>query len=77
MLNELTPEELSYLATSFAIAVSKDLDVCSIRVLCSFFADVVGNFNLIINQRFLLEKQNPCPEGKLKKDKPTPPKANT
>ncbi len=56
MLNDLTPEELSYLATSFAVAISKDLDVHSVRVMCCFFSDVVGTLNLIISQRILLDK---------------------
>jgi len=56
MLNDLTPTELSYLATTFAVTISEGLDIKSMRVLCSFFVDVVGTLNLIINQRSLLEE---------------------
>ena len=54
MLNDLTPKELSYLATTFAVTITEDLDDKAVRVLCSFFVDVVGTFNLILNQRSLL-----------------------
>lgn len=54
MLCDLTPAELSYLATTFAVTISKDLDSNAVRVLCSFFVDVVGTLNLITNQRSLL-----------------------
>lgn len=56
MLRDITPEELSYLATTFAVTISQDMDVHSLRVLCSFFTDVIGTLNLIINQKILIEK---------------------
>ncbi|MCI1982318.1 MAG: hypothetical protein LKJ45_04025 [Oscillospiraceae bacterium] len=63
MLEKFSPEEIPYLATTFAIAVSEGLDYKSTRVLCSFFANVVATLNLITNQRFLLEKP-PCDKAK-------------
>lgn len=65
MLSDLTPEQLSYLATTFAAAISKDLDIGSVRVLSCFFSNVSGNLNLITNQRILLAEHN-------KKDKLNP-----
>jgi len=53
MLKDYTPEELSYLATTFAVAITKGMDILSIRVLCSFFTNVIGTLSLIINQRIL------------------------
>lgn len=61
MLCDMTPEEISYLATTFAVAVSDDLDNDSLRVLCSFFTNVIATLNLIINQRHLIEHR---PDGK-------------
>ncbi|NLJ32067.1 MAG: hypothetical protein GX424_10790 [Clostridiales bacterium] len=55
MLCDLTPCELSYLATSFAVCMTDGLDNKSIKVLCSFFADVIGTLNLIAVQRSFLE----------------------
>ncbi len=58
MLCDLSPEELSYLATTFAVTLSKGLDEHSMRVLCSFFVDVVGTLNLITSQRSCIEKHH-------------------
>lgn len=60
MVRDLSPEEISYLATSFAVALTKDLDRASIKVMCSFFVSVVSSLNLIIAQRGLL-KEPPTP----------------
>lgn len=57
MLREFTPEELSYLSTTFALAMAKDQDIHSLRVLCSFFTNVVATINVVINQQALLEKK--------------------
>lgn len=62
MVRDLSPEEISYLATSFAVALTKDLDNASIKVMCSFFVSVVSSLNLIIAQRGLL-KGPPPPYG--------------
>ncbi len=56
MLKDCTPEELSYLSTTFAVAISKDQDIHSLRVLCSFFANVIAIINMIINQRQLIDR---------------------
>jgi hypothetical protein len=58
MLSDLTPEELSYLATTFAVTISEGLDNESLKVMCSFFADVIGTLNLIINQRHLKHERH-------------------
>ena len=59
MLREFTPEEIAYLSTTFALAMAKDQDIHSLRVLCSFFTNVVATINVVINQQALLEnKQN-------------------
>lgn len=55
---DISPEELSYLATTFAVTLSKDLSDHEMRVLCSFFVDVVGTLNLISSQRSLIEKHH-------------------
>lgn len=55
MLRDFSPEELSYMATSFAVALTKDLDNASVKVMCNFFVQVVGTLNLIIGQRALLK----------------------
>jgi|GEM_PF-1871318 hypothetical protein len=55
MLSDLTPEEISYLSTSFALAISKGLDDRCVRVLCSFFVNVVGTLNLVLSQRTLCQ----------------------
>lgn len=68
MLCDLTPAEISYLATTFAVAISDDLDNESVRVLCSFFTNVIATLNLVINQRNYLdrppEKKQPPPAKK-------------
>jgi hypothetical protein len=63
MVRDLSPEEISYLATSFAVALTKDLDRASIKVMCSFFVSVVSSLNLIIAQRGLLKEPSPPPCG--------------
>lgn len=58
MVRDFSPEELSYLATSFAVSLADGLDEESVKVLCSFFVSVVGSLNLIAAQRKLQCK--PC-----------------
>lgn len=58
MLRDLSPEELSYMATSFAVAITKGLDNSSIKVMCNFFVQVVGTLNLILGQRSLLKEND-------------------
>lgn len=71
MVDEHSAEELSYLATTFAVALANDMDVACIKVMCSFFVSVVGTLNLIIAQRGMLrEKCERCE----KFDHPRPPK---
>jgi hypothetical protein len=71
MFCDISPEELSYLATTFAVTISKGLDEHSMRVLCTFFVDVVGTLNLISNQRSFLEKHHgKCDEHRDKLKKP-------
>lgn len=55
MVRDFSPEELSYLATSFAVALAGDMDGESLKVLCSFFVNVVGTLNLIAAQRGLMK----------------------
>lgn len=55
MVRDFSPEEISYMATSFAAALANDMDNASLRVLCTFFVSVVGSLNLIIAQRGLLK----------------------
>lgn len=66
MVHEYSAEELSCLATSFAVALANDLDTECIRVMCSFFVSVVGTLNLILAQRGMLKDKCPPP-------KPGPP----
>ena len=56
MMRDFSPEEISYLSTSFAVSLAENLDKESIRVLCSFFVNVVSTLNLIAAQRGLHEK---------------------
>lgn len=56
MRKNCTPEEMSYLATSFAVSLAKGQDVHSLRVLCSFFTSVIATLNVIINQKQLMER---------------------
>ena len=68
MVHNYSAEELSYLATSFAVAIANDMDIACIKVMCSFFVSVVGTLNLIIAQRSMLrEKCEQCA-------RPEPPK---
>ncbi len=55
MVHDYSAEELSYLATSFAVALANDMDLACIKVMCSFFVSVVGTLNLIIAQRAMLK----------------------
>lgn len=55
MLKHCSPEELSYLSTTFALAIAKDQDIHSLRVLCSFFTNVIATLNLVINQQALID----------------------
>ena len=55
MLKDCSPEELSYLSTSFAVAIAKGQDIHSLRVLCSFFSNVIATLNVIINQQALID----------------------
>ncbi|WP_326522296.1 hypothetical protein [Faecalispora sporosphaeroides] len=55
MLKDCGPEELSYLSTSFAVAIAKGQDIHSLRVLCSFFTNVIATLNVIINQQALID----------------------
>jgi hypothetical protein len=64
MVRDYSPEELSYLATSFAVAITKDLDNASIKVMCNFFVQVVGTLNLILTQRNLLKEKKKHHEGR-------------
>jgi hypothetical protein len=70
MLHEHSAEEVSYLATSFAVALANDMDTECIRVMCSFFVSVVGTLNLILAQRSMLKEK--CKPEKPK-PKPEPP----
>lgn len=65
MVHEHSAEELSYLATSFAVALANDMDTESIRVMCTFFVSVVGSLNLILAQRGMLKERcmPPKPPG--------------
>lgn len=54
MLKDCGPEELSYLSTSFAVAIAKGQDIHSLRVLCSFFTNVIATLN-VINQQALID----------------------
>lgn len=75
MFRDISPEELSYLATTFAVTLAKGLDEHSMRVLCTFFVDVVGTLNLISNQRSCLEKHHDKFDGYH--DKPKKPQDRT
>ena len=57
MRKNCTPEEMSYLATSFAVSVAKGQDIHGLRILCSFFTSVIATLNVIINQKLLLERE--------------------
>ncbi len=54
---------MSYLATSFAVSISKGQDVHSLRILCSFFTSVIATLNVIINQKLLCERPPEKKEG--------------
>jgi hypothetical protein len=57
MVDDCSPEELAYLASSFAVALTKGMDAESVRVMCNFFVNVVGTLNLILAQKELLKKR--------------------
>lgn len=57
MVDNCSAEELAYLSTSFAVALAEGLDEEEIRVMCSFFVNVVGNLNLILAQRKLQKER--------------------
>lgn len=66
MVRDFSPEELSYMATSFAVAITKELDNEQIKVMCNFFVSVVGTLNLILGQRHLCcdNHDHHCRDGK-------------
>lgn len=57
-LCNFTPDQLSYIATTFAVAFSKDFNIDELGVLSSFFFNVGSVIGLIARQRTLLE--NDC-----------------
>lgn len=63
MRKDMSPEELSYFATTFAVTLSQGLDPGSMRVLCSFFYCVINTLNLISSQRACIEKPPIHPPG--------------
>ncbi len=71
MVHDYSAEELSYLATSFAVALANDMDIACIKVMCSFFVSVVGTLNLIIAQRGMLREK--C-EKRVPPEPPRPPR---
>ena len=72
MVDEHSAEELSYLATSFAVALANDMDIGCIKVMCSFFVSVVGTLNLIIAQRGMLREK--CEKRVSPPEPPRPPR---
>jgi hypothetical protein len=50
-----SPEELSYLASTFAVAMAKGLDDDSVNILSSFFFSIGGTLGLLYKQRILIE----------------------
>lgn len=70
MVRDFTPEEISYLATTFAVSLAKSLDSASIKVMCTFFVDVVGTLNLISAQRGFL---GGCYHNRRQEKPPEPP----
>lgn len=71
MVDNCSPEELAYLSSSFAIALAEGMDAESVRVMCTFFVNVVGTLNLILAQKELLKKR--CPPPKPPQKPPHPP----
>jgi hypothetical protein len=53
-LNKLTPDEITYLAATFAVSISKGLDEPSLYVLNTFFLSVGSMLGLIGRQHDLL-----------------------
>ena len=60
-LANLTPEQLSYAATTAAVALSKCLSDDEVNVLGSFFVSVGGTLSMIAKQRILIKD---CCENK-------------
>lgn len=54
-LANLTPEQLSYAATTAAVALSKCLSDDEVNVLGSFFVSVGGTLSMIAKQRLLIK----------------------
>ena len=65
----LSTDELSYLATTLAVSLSKDLDDDTLSVVSSLFFGVGGTLSIISKQRLLLSnacKVPQCPDQKCK-----------
>jgi len=65
----LSTDELSYLATTFAVTLSKDLDDDTLSIISSLFFSVGGTLGLIAKQRLLLTNTcdvPQCPDEKCK-----------
>lgn len=54
-LCNFTPEQLSYLAVTFAVTFSKEFSRDELLVLSSFFTSVGGTFALIARQEQLID----------------------
>lgn len=54
-LANLTPEQLSFAATTAAVALSKCLSDDEVNVLGSFFVSVGGTLSMIAKQRILIK----------------------
>lgn len=54
-LAKLTPEQLSFAATTAAVALSKCLSDDEVNVLGSFFVSVGGTLSMIAKQRILIK----------------------
>lgn len=54
-LKNLSPEQLSYVATTIAVIMSKDLNDDEVNALGSFFIGIGGTLSLIAKQRTLLK----------------------
>ena len=73
MTQDFSPEEISYLATTFAVSLAKSLDRASLKVMCTFFVDVVGTLNLISAQRGILDECRRSGEKESPPPLPVPP----
>lgn len=56
-MTNLSPEQLTFLATSIAVELTKDKDIDEISVLKSVISQVCDSINTIVAQRCLLEKK--------------------